>query len=111
MLLQILGLRLVMFLQTEGSAVWIHAPGQDVSSLQVNSLYNLPPQGQHVTFSPGQAGHGAFPGIYPPGHTLTAPSTLLQQSQAIAGAVDSIGPPSGAYQQPQHAQVNWNTSF
>ncbi|XP_015900960.2 GBF-interacting protein 1-like [Ziziphus jujuba] len=96
---------------TEGSGVWIHAPGQDMPSLQVNSLYNLPPQGQHLTFSPGQAGHGTFPGIYQPGHAMTAPSALLQQSQAVAGAVEAIGPPSGTYQQPQHAQINWNTSF
>ena len=79
-------------------------------SLQVNSLYNLPPQG-HIAFSPQQSGHGAFAGIFPPGHAMTAPSTLLQQSQAVAGAVETIGPPSGAYQQPQHAQVSWNTAF
>lgn len=97
-------------MQTEGSAVWIHAAGQDMPSLQVNSLYNLPPQG-HITFSPQQSGHGTFTGMFPPGHAMTTPSTLLQQSQAMAGAIDTIGPPSGAYQQPQHTQVNWNTAF
>lgn len=100
----------VIFLQTEGSAVWIHAAGQDLPSLPVNSLYNLPPQG-HIAFSPSQSGHGAFAGMFPPGHAMTAPSTLLQQSQAVAGAtIETIGPPSGAYQQPQHAQINWNTT-
>ncbi|EXC21509.1 hypothetical protein L484_014864 [Morus notabilis] len=95
---------------TEGSAVWIHAAGQDMPSLQVNSLYNLPPQG-HIAYSPQQSGHGTFTGMFPPGHAMTTPSTLLQQSQAMAGAIETIGPPSGAYQQPQHAQVNWNTAF
>lgn len=99
----------VMLLQTEGSAVWIHAAGQDIPSLQVNSLYNIP-QG-HIAFTPPQSGHGAFAGIFPPGHAMTAPSTLLQQSQAVAGAIETIGPPSGAYQPPQHAQMNWNTAF
>lgn len=100
------------FWQTEGSGVWIHAPGQDMPSLQqVNSMYNISPQGQHLAFPPGQVGHGAYPGIYQPGHAMAAPSTLLQQPQAAAGAVETIGPPSGAYQQPQHAQINWNASF
>ncbi|PON40128.1 GBF-interacting protein [Parasponia andersonii] len=94
---------------TEGSAVWIHAAGQDMPSLQVNSLYNIPPQG-HIAFTPPQSGHGAFAGMFPPGHAMTAAPTLLQQSQAVAGTIETIGPPSGAYQQPQHAQINWNTA-
>ncbi|KAK7299914.1 hypothetical protein RJT34_10743 [Clitoria ternatea] len=96
---------------SEGSAVWIPAPGQDISSLQVNSLYNLTPQGQHLTFPPQQAAHGAFAGIYQAGQTVASPSTLLQQSQAVAGPVETVGPPSGSYQQPQPAQINWNSNF
>ncbi|XP_061337604.1 GBF-interacting protein 1-like isoform X2 [Gastrolobium bilobum] len=96
---------------SEGSAVRITAPGQDISSLQVNSLYNLTPQGQHLTLPPTQATHGAFAGIYQPGQTVASPSTLLQQSQAVAGPVETIGPPSGSYQQPKPAQINWNTNF
>lgn len=96
--------------QSEGSAVWIPAPGQDISSLQLNPLYNFTPQG-HLTFPTTQAGH-AFAGIYESGQTVASPSTLLQQSQAVAGAVETVGPPSGAYhQQPQHAQMNWNSKF
>ncbi|XP_014504993.1 GBF-interacting protein 1-like [Vigna radiata var. radiata] len=96
---------------SEGSAVWIPAPGQDISSLQVNSLYNLTPQGQHLTFPPTQAAHGAFAGIYQAGQAVASPSTLLQQSQAVAGPVETVGPPSGSYQQPQPAQINWNSNF
>ncbi|VVA18787.1 PREDICTED: GBF-interacting [Prunus dulcis] len=91
---------------TEGSTVWIHAPGQDMSSLQVSSMYNLP-QGPRLTFSPMQAGHGGMAGIYPPGQTIASP-TFLQQSQAVAGAAETIGPQSAAYQQPQHTQMTWN---
>ncbi|KAG4961816.1 hypothetical protein GLYMA_14G012200v4 [Glycine max] len=96
---------------SEGSAVWIPAPGQDMSSLQVNSLYNLGPQGQHLTFPPTQAAQGAFAGMYQAGQTIASPSTLLQQSQAVAGPVETVGPPSGSYQQPQPAQINWNSNF
>ncbi|MED6218585.1 hypothetical protein PIB30_028023 [Stylosanthes scabra] len=97
--------------QSEGSAVWIPAPGQDVSNLQVNSLYNLPPQGQHLTFPSPQPNPGAFAGIYPPGQTVVSPSTLLQQSQAVAGPVEAVGPPSGSYHQPQPTQINWNSNY
>ena len=90
--------------------MWIPAPGQDISSLQVNSMYNLTPQG-HLTFPPTQTSHGAFAGIYQPAPTVASPSTVLQQSQAVAGPVENVGPPSGAYQQPQHAQINWNSDF
>lgn len=89
--------------------MWIPAPGQEISSLQLNSLYNFPPQG-HLTFPPTQAAH-AFAGIYQPGQPVASPSTLLQQSQAVVGPVDTIGPPSGAFQQPQHGQMNWNSNF
>ncbi|MED6218584.1 hypothetical protein PIB30_028022 [Stylosanthes scabra] len=97
--------------QSEGSAVWIPAPGQDISNLQVNSLYNFPPQGQHLTFPPPQPSPGAFAGIYPPGQTVVSHSTLLQQSQAVAGPVEAVGPPSGSYHQPQPTQINWNSNY
>ncbi|GAU28284.1 hypothetical protein TSUD_256120 [Trifolium subterraneum] len=96
---------------SEGSAVWIHAPGQDISSLQLNSLYNLTPQGQHLNFPQTQAAHGVFPGIYQQGQTVASPSTLLQQSPAVAGPVETVGPPPGSYQQPAPAQINWNSNF
>ncbi|XP_038975945.1 GBF-interacting protein 1-like isoform X1 [Phoenix dactylifera] len=95
--------------QSEGPTVWIPAPGRDVSSLQVGSFYNLSPQGQHVTFTPTQAGHGSFTGIYHPTPTVAAGSVqpFLQQSQAISGAIEVAGLPAGIYQQPQCAPVNW----
>ncbi|XP_022135696.1 GBF-interacting protein 1-like [Momordica charantia] len=95
--------------QSEGSAVWIGAPGRDMSSLPANSFYNLPPQGQHVTFTPTQTGHGTFAGIYHPAQAVTAATVhpLLQQSQAVAGGVDTVGPGGSIYQQPQHSQINW----
>nr|CAB3482683.1 unnamed protein product [Digitaria exilis] len=31
---------------TEGSALWVPTPGHDISGLQANSFYGLPPQGQ-----------------------------------------------------------------
>ncbi|KAB5534312.1 hypothetical protein DKX38_017398 [Salix brachista] len=72
---------------------WIPPPGQDLSSLQLSSLYHLHPQGQHLTFSPPQAGHGTFPGIYPPVQTMAAPSTanhLTQQPQAMPATVEPV---------------------
>ncbi|KAF8414285.1 hypothetical protein HHK36_002287 [Tetracentron sinense] len=99
--------------QSEGSAVWIPAPGRDISGLQASSFYNLPPQGQHVTFTPTQSGHGAFTGIYHPAQTVSAATVhpLLQQSQTMTGAVEMLGPPAGVYQQPQHAQMNWTNNY
>nr|DAD23859.1 TPA_asm: hypothetical protein HUJ06_025322 [Nelumbo nucifera] len=100
--------------QSEGSTVWIPAPGRDISSLQPSSFYNLP-QGQHVTFAPTQGGHGAFagPGIYHPAQTVAAATVhpLLQQSQTMAGAVEMVGPPAGVFQQPQRAQINWTNNY
>lgn len=98
----------VVFLQSEGSTVWI--PGQDIPNLPVNSLYNFNPHGQPMAFSLAQAGHGAFTGLYA-GQTLAAPSTLLQQSQAMAGAVETVAPPTGVFQQAQHPPINWISNF
>lgn len=81
--------------------------------MQLNPLYNLTLQGQHIAFAP-QTGHGAFPGVYQPAQTLAAPSNvnpLLQQTQAMTAAVDTMAPSSGAFQQPQLAQMNWNPSY
>ncbi|XP_074591422.1 GBF-interacting protein 1-like [Curcuma longa] len=97
--------------QSEGPPVWIPAAGRDISSLQANSFYNIP-QGQHITFTPTQAGHGAFSGIYPP--TPAVPNSvhpLLQQSQTVAGAVEMLAPPTGVYQQTQRAQINWTNNY
>ncbi|CAL9013509.1 unnamed protein product [Prunus brigantina] len=98
--------------QSEGSSVWVAAPGREMSSL-TSSFYNLPPQGQHVTFTPTQAGHGTFAGIYHPAQAVTAATVhpLLQQSQTMAGAVDMVGPGGSVYQQPQHAQINWPSNY
>ncbi|XP_059661279.1 GBF-interacting protein 1-like isoform X2 [Cornus florida] len=97
--------------QTEGSAVWITPPGQEISGLQASSFYNLP-QGQ-VTFAPTQAGHGTFAGIYHPSQAVTpaAVHPLLQQSQTMAGAADMVGSTASVYQQPQHAQINWPNNY
>ncbi|RDX64055.1 GBF-interacting protein 1, partial [Mucuna pruriens] len=99
--------------QSEGSAVWVAAPGRDMTNLPTSTFYNLPPQGQHVTFAPTQAGHGTFAGIYHPAQAVTAATVhpLLQQSQTMAGAVDMVGPGGNVYQQPQHAQINWPSNY
>ncbi|XP_028780768.1 actin cytoskeleton-regulatory complex protein pan1 [Neltuma alba] len=99
--------------QSEGSAVWVAAPGREMSSLPTSSFYSLPPQGQHVTFAPTQAGHGTFAGIYHPAQAVPATTVhpLLQQSQTIAGAVDMVGPGGSVYQQPQHSQMNWPSNY
>ncbi|GMN27563.1 hypothetical protein TIFTF001_001717 [Ficus carica] len=72
-----------------------------------------PPQGQHVAFTPAQAGHGTFAGIYHPAQAVTATTVhpLLQQSQTMVGGVDMVGPGGGVYQQPQHAQLNWPSNY
>ncbi|MQL79466.1 hypothetical protein Taro_011905, partial [Colocasia esculenta] len=95
--------------QSEGSAVWVPSPGRDIPSMQTSSLYSLPSQGQHMAFTPLQAGHGAFNSIYHPSQSVAAAPvhTLLQPSQTMAGAVEMVGRPSGVYQQPQRAQINW----
>jgi hypothetical protein len=94
--------------QSDGSTLWIPAPGQDVSLLQPTSFSGLPSQGQHMAFAPSHAGHGAFRGMYHPAHTMAGPAFHpLQSSQTTAGAVETVGLPASGYQQPQHAQVNW----
>ncbi|CAN6448289.1 unnamed protein product [Victoria cruziana] len=97
--------------QSENSGVWVPAPGRDVSSLQASLFYNLPPQGQHVTFGPTQAGPGAFAGIFHTAQTMAAATVhpLLQQSQTIGPAVEVAGPQAGVYQQPQ--QINWANNY
>ncbi|KAK1291808.1 hypothetical protein QJS10_CPB17g00461 [Acorus calamus] len=100
--------------QTEGSAVWIPAPGREMNSLQPNSFYNLPPQGQHIAFAPPQATHGAFAGVYHPTQTVAGATVhpLLQQSQTGAGAIEMVGAaPAGVYQQPQRTQINWTNNY
>lgn len=100
--------------QSEGSTVWIPATGlpaagRELPALQSTSFYGMPPQGQHMAFAHGPAGHGAYGGMYHPAQTLNggAVHPLLQPSQTIAGAVEMVGPPANGYQQPQHAQMNW----
>ncbi|KAH0744975.1 hypothetical protein KY290_032968 [Solanum tuberosum] len=97
--------------QSESSGVWINAHNRDLSSLQASSFYNLP-QGQ-VALTPTQPGHGAFAGVYHPAQPVTAATVhpLLQQSQTIAGPVDMVGPTGNVYQRPQHAQMNWPSSY
>uniref|UniRef100_A0A2P2LZ29 Uncharacterized protein LOC105641544 isoform X2 n=1 Tax=Rhizophora mucronata TaxID=61149 RepID=A0A2P2LZ29_RHIMU len=100
--------------QSEGLAVWMTGPGQDMSSLPAGSLHNLPPQDQHVTFTPTQTGHGTFSSVYHPAQAVTATATvhpLLQQSQAMVGAADMVGSTASVYQQPQHQQINWPSNY
>lgn len=99
--------------QSEGSTVWIPAPGRDLAGLQANSFYNISPQGQHMAFTPSQTGHGSFPAVYHATQTMANPAVhpLLQQSQAVAGAVEMVGPPGGVYQQPQRPQINWTNNY
>ncbi|TVU06641.1 hypothetical protein EJB05_49865 [Eragrostis curvula] len=93
--------------QTEGSTLWVPAAGRDISSLQANSFYGYPPQGQQVTFAP-QAGHAPFGGFYHQAHTVTGAAVhpLLQPSHTMAGALEIVGTPGGVYQQPQ-VQMSW----
>uniref|UniRef100_A0A0C9QR94 TSA: Wollemia nobilis Ref_Wollemi_Transcript_13006_3501 transcribed RNA sequence n=1 Tax=Wollemia nobilis TaxID=56998 RepID=A0A0C9QR94_9CONI len=100
--------------QGEGSTVWLHqGPPRDILSMQANSYYNMPPQGQHVTFAHTQGGHAAYAGLYHP--TQSGPATnahpLLQQTQALGGAVGVVGAQAGVYQQPQRAQLNWANNY
>ncbi|XP_055810707.1 GBF-interacting protein 1-like isoform X2 [Solanum dulcamara] len=96
--------------QSEGSGVWV-TPGRDLSSLQASSFYNLP-QGQ-VAFTPTQPGHGNIAGLYHPAQPVTAQTVhpLMQQSQTMSGPIDMVGPTVTVYQQPQHSQINWPSSY
>ncbi|KAL3337615.1 hypothetical protein AABB24_029979 [Solanum stoloniferum] len=96
--------------QSEGSGVWI-TPGRDLSSLQASSFYNLP-QGQ-VAFTPTQPGHGNIAGLYHPAQPVTAQTVhpLMQQSQTMSGPIDMVGPTATVYQQSQHSQINWHSSY
>ncbi|KAK8644035.1 hypothetical protein V6N13_013308 [Hibiscus sabdariffa] len=99
---------------TEGSAIWMAAPGQDLSNLPVNPLYNVSLHGQQLPFSLAQVGHDAGVALYQSSQTTAPPNvnTLLQQSQAMAvAAAETAVPASGAYQQPQLGQINWNTNY
>ncbi|XP_057526082.1 GBF-interacting protein 1-like isoform X2 [Amaranthus tricolor] len=99
--------------QSECPAVWIPALGRDISSLPVNSFYNISPQGQHVTFAPTQAGQGTFAGLYHPAQAVTATTVhpLLQQTQPMPGVVDMMCATASVYQHPQHAQINWPNNY
>jgi hypothetical protein len=95
--------------QGEDSRAWSPVPGREIP----NYYFNLP-HGQHVTFSPAQGGHGPFSGLYHPSQaTVTPPAvrSLIHQSHATAGPMDSGVPPPGPYQHPRIAQVNWNTTI
>ncbi|KAK1439750.1 hypothetical protein QVD17_05570 [Tagetes erecta] len=91
--------------QSEGSGVWMTAPGRDFSGLQTNSFYNIH-QGGQVAYTPTQVSHGTFASVY---HHPTQPVTtsavhpLLQQSQTLAGpGVDMVGPTP---------QINWPNNY
>ncbi|XP_050216902.1 GBF-interacting protein 1-like isoform X2 [Mercurialis annua] len=92
-------------------SAWISPPGPDMSNLHLNPMYHLTPQGQHLAFSHVQPGHSPYPGIYPQMQTMGAPPTVMQQSQPMSVTAETVGPPSGAYQQAQLAQMNWNSSY
>ncbi|KAJ4815699.1 Cell wall protein AWA1 isoform 1 [Rhynchospora pubera] len=116
--------------QNEASAMWIPAPGRDLSTLQAGSFYGLSPQGaagQHLAFAPGPtgptaqaspaaaAGPHAFAGIYPhtaamaiPHHQLLQPPPhsveMVGPTAAGVGPTASLYPPPPA---PQRTPVNW----
>ncbi|KAD4179033.1 hypothetical protein R6Q59_022590 [Mikania micrantha] len=96
--------------QSEGSGVWITAPGRDISGLQAGSFYNLP-QGGQVAFTPTQPAHATFASIYQP-VTTTPVHPLLQQPHTMAGGGDMVGTTSTVYQQqPQPPQINWPNNY
>uniref|UniRef100_A0A2P2MF88 GBF-interacting protein 1 N-terminal domain-containing protein n=1 Tax=Rhizophora mucronata TaxID=61149 RepID=A0A2P2MF88_RHIMU len=96
-----------------GVSAWFPSLAQNISNLQFNSLYQAPAQGRHLTFSHAQASPGPFTGVYAPLQTMTTPTInpLLKQSQTISTAVETVGVPSGAYQQPQIALTNWHSGY
>lgn len=66
-----------------------------------------------MTFTPTQAGHGTFAGVYHPAQAVTAAMVhpIMQQSQTMAGAVDMVGPGGSVYQPTQQAQINWPSNY
>jgi len=66
-----------------------------------------------MAFPPTQANPGAFAGIFHPTQTVTAAAVhpMLQQSQAVARAVEMMAPPPSVYQQPQRARIKWGNSY
>lgn len=94
-----------IYLQSEGSGVWMAAPGRDISGLQANSFYNIP-QGGQVAYMPTQVSHGTFASLYHhPAQPVTTSAVhpLLQQSQTLAGpGVDMVGPTP---------QINWPNNY
>uniref|UniRef100_A0A7N0VDB3 GBF-interacting protein 1 N-terminal domain-containing protein n=1 Tax=Kalanchoe fedtschenkoi TaxID=63787 RepID=A0A7N0VDB3_KALFE len=108
--------------QSEASAVWVAGPGPgpgpgpDMSNLPASSFYNIHPhpQGQHVSFTPAQTGHGAYTNLYHhPGQGVTGAAVhpYLQPSQTMAGAPDMVGPTGNIYQQSTHPQENWLNNY
>ncbi|KAI6673461.1 hypothetical protein NL676_001367 [Syzygium grande] len=97
--------------QSEGSRVWIAAPGREIPSLPTTSYYNLPQQGQHVTFPPTQAWQVCQ---YLPPLSGSESSNRVPTSTAVqdlSGAVDMTGSAANVYQQPQHAQMAWPSNY
>ncbi|KAM0063107.1 putative GBF-interacting protein [Helianthus debilis subsp. tardiflorus] len=94
--------------QSEGSGVWMAAPGRDMSGPQANSFYHIP-QGGQVAYTPTQASHGTFASIYHHHHhpaqpvTTSAVHPLLQQSQTLAGPGGDMGGPT--------PQINWPNNY
>ncbi|KAJ0733380.1 putative GBF-interacting protein [Helianthus annuus] len=95
--------------QSEGSGVWMAAPGRDMSGPQANSFYNIP-QGGQVAYTPTQASHGTFASIYHHHHhhpaqpvTTSAVHPLLQQSQTLGGPGGDMGGPT--------PQINWPNNY
>ncbi|XP_047317166.1 GBF-interacting protein 1-like isoform X2 [Impatiens glandulifera] len=103
--------------QTEGSTLWIAAPGQDISGLHPSSFYNIPPPHAQMNLAPNQAGHGTFAGIYhPQAVTAAAPIVLplvphSSLSMAAAASVDMVAPTAPDHQQPQHSQTNLPNNY
>eukprot|EP01018_Ginkgo_biloba_P007404 Gb_18522 [translate_table: standard] len=119
--------------QAEGSAIWIHAPTQDLLGMHSSSYYNLTTQGQNMAYAPTQSGHAAFTptqsahsayapsqsalatyaGLYHPTQSGPAPNShhLIQQSQTLGGSVGVASAQIGAYQQQQRGQLNWTNNY
>lgn len=114
--------------QSEASAMWIPAPGRDLSG----SFYGLSPQGaagQHLAFAPGQqaqapptaaAGPHAFAGIYPHTAAMAIPHHQLLQPppphsvEMVGPTAAGVGPTAGLYPPPpaqQRTPINWAGSY